>query len=254
MKNFKTHLEEKSLLGSIAALGMVAGNAYGGNVTKPEALELATSHIKSFESFRSKAYVDTITKGKPLAIGYGITSKYPDGSTVKSTDTVTEKQAHDHLKQHIDKHVLPKLEKIPGWGDMNHSQQASLIGFAYNTGGSFYGSKGYETISKHLRSKNWDMVDDAIHLYNKSDGQVRNGLVRRRKMEADMWNGGVQSNPPATTPQNRQDTLHHTVGSGDNLSKIAKKYNTTVNDIVEKNPHLKTNPDKINPGQKIRIK
>jgi lysozyme len=252
MKNFKTHLEEKSLLGSIAALGMVAGNAYGGNVTKPEALELATNHIKGFESFRSKAYVDTIATGKPLAIGYGITGKYPDGTKVNSSDTVTEKQAHDHLKQHIDKHVLPKLEKIPGWGDMNHNQQASLIGFAYNTGGSFYGAKGYETITKHLKNKDWEKVDDAIHLYNKSGGEVRRGLIRRRKMEADMWNSGNRTPTPATPK--KENEVHHTVVSGDNLSTIAKKYKTTVNDIVNKNPHLKANPDKINLGQKIRIK
>ena len=259
MKTFKTYLEERSLLGAGLAALAIASAAAGGNTTKPEALEIATQHIKKFESFESKPYVDKIATGKPLAIGYGITGKYPDGTPVKATDTVTEPEAHEHLKQHIDKHVLPRLEKIPNWSEMNHHQQASLIGFAYNTGGSFYGSKGFETISKHLRDKNWGEVDDAIKLYNRSGGQVRNGLIRRRNMEADMWNKGTPSSTPSTTPTPTAatpastPTTHHIVSSGDNLTKIAKKYKTSVENIVSKNPELQKDPNRITPGQKIKI-
>ena len=253
MKNFKTHLEENKILGGLAAFGVATSGAYAGSSTKPEALEIATTHIKGFEKFKSNAYVDKITTGKPLVIGYGITKTYPDGSPVKSTDRVTETQAHEHLKQHIDKHVLPKLEKIPGWADMDQHKQASLIGFAYNTGGGFYGTKGYATISQHLKNKDWGKVDDAMHLYNRSGGEVRNGLIRRRKMEAEMWNknSASTSETPITEPV---ESSHHVVVSGDNLTKIANKYKTTVNDITAKNPDLKANPNKIVPGQKIRIK
>lgn len=259
MKTFKLYLEEKSLFGTgLAALG-IASSAIASSATKPEALEIATTHIKGFEHFEPNAYVDKIAKGNPLAIGYGITSKYPDGRKVKATDTVTEPEAHEHLKQHIDKFVLPKLEKIPGWEEMDHHKQAALIGFAYNTGGTFYGNKGYETISRHLKNKDWDKVDDAMHLYNRSGGVVRNGLIRRRKSEADMWNRGssaatqttsTTSTTPTQTTSSQQ--THHVVQTGDNLSKIAKKYNTTTKDLIKKNPNL-IDPNTIKPGQKIKL-
>lgn len=48
-------------------------------------------------------------------------------------------------------------------------------------------------------------------------------------------------------------TETYTVQRGDNLTKIAKKYGITVNDIMAMNPSI-TNPNKIYVGQKIRVK
>ena len=45
---------------------------------------------------------------------------------------------------------------------------------------------------------------------------------------------------------------YYTVKSGDNLTKIAKKYGTTVNQLVKWN-NIK-NPNLIYPNQKIRVK
>lgn len=259
MKSFKTYLEEKNILASVAAAASIGSGAMAQNI-KPEALELATHHIKKFETFIPNAEVDEIGTGKPINIGYGIAREYPDGRPVKLGDTVTEKEAHEHLSQHIDKKIIPNMTKIPGWHEMDAHKQAALVGFAYNTGGYFYGNKGFETISNHLKNKEWDKVDDAMKLYNKSGGKVRNGLIRRRNIEADMWNKNETTSSSATTtvPQQTttqtQDVLHHTVVKGDNLTKIAKKYNTTLDTLLQHNPHLKANPNQINIGQKIKIK
>ena len=43
------------------------------------------------------------------------------------------------------------------------------------------------------------------------------------------------------------------VKSGDNLTKIAKQYGKTVDEIVKMNPDIK-DPNKIKPGQKIKTK
>ena len=46
--------------------------------------------------------------------------------------------------------------------------------------------------------------------------------------------------------------LYHTVKKGDNLTKIAKKYNTTLAQLIKLND-IK-NPNLIYPGQKVRVK
>lgn len=56
-----------------------------------------------------------------------------------------------------------------------------------------------------------------------------------------------------TTGSVNNTKVYHTVVSGDNVTKIAKKYSTTVAAIKKLNPSIK-NIDKIYPKQKIRIK
>lgn len=55
---------------------------------------------------------------------------------------------------------------------------------------------------------------------------------------------------PTTTTQEPAPANIHSVGRGDNLSRIAKKYGTTVEEILKKNPSIK-DPNRINPGDKI---
>ena len=282
MKNFKQYyLEEKYGLATLAALGLATGAMAA--PPKQEAMDKAVEHIKNFEGFLPKVKVDTITTGKPLTIGYGITGKYPNGEPIKQGDSVSLEQAEEHLRQHIEKHVSSKLEKIPGWDDMDAGKQAALIGFAYNTGGAFYGNtEKFGTITKALKNKDWDSVPAAMKLYNKSDGQIRSGLVRRRNAEATLWNSGESAKPVVARPkpQTQQPTsipqspkqqeqpkwqptsipapqanpgVLHTVAKGDNLTTIANKYKTTVDEITKKNPSIK-DPNFIKPGQKITIK
>lgn len=55
---------------------------------------------------------------------------------------------------------------------------------------------------------------------------------------------------PTTTTQEPAPANIHSVGRGDNLSRIAKRYGTTVEEILKKNPSIK-DPNRINPGDKI---
>ena len=55
---------------------------------------------------------------------------------------------------------------------------------------------------------------------------------------------------PTTTTQEPAPTKIHSVVRGENLSRIAEKYGTTVEKILEKNPSIK-DPNRINPGDKI---
>lgn len=64
---------------------------------------------------------------------------------------------------------------------------------------------------------------------------------------------GQEENPPHTsTKKQKPEKIVYTVKEGDTLSKIAKRYDTTVNRLFYKNKKI-VNPDVIKPGFKITI-
>lgn len=61
---------------------------------------------------------------------------------------------------------------------------------------------------------------------------------------------------PASPPKENPYTQNHVVQKGDTLSKIAEQYYGDARlypKIFEANRDVLTNPDKIRPGQKLRI-
>jgi len=144
--------------------------------------------ISEFEGLRTEAYWDST--GKVWTIGKG-TTRYPNGKPVKQGDKITEEEATQYMENHIQENIIPRLSKtIPTWNQMTVNQKAALISFAYNmkNGENFYGNSKFETLTKAVSStKNFKNVPNALKLYNKSDGKVLKGLVRRRKAEAALW-------------------------------------------------------------------
>lgn len=78
--------------------------------------------------------------------------------------------------------------------------------------------------------------DEVWSIYNKLDPDYRAGDVRLTLEVTDA---------PTST--------EYTVKSGDNLSKIASKYDLKWKDIFEANKDLIKNPDLIQPGWKLKI-
>ena len=70
---------------------------------------------------------------------------------------------------------------------MNENQQGALLSFAYNLGARFYGSAGFNTITRVLRNKEWSNVPDTLKMYRNPGSHVEAGLARRRKAEGEMW-------------------------------------------------------------------
>ena len=79
-------------------------------------------------------------------------------------------------------------------------------------------------------------------------------VLRRKRGRSLIW--GVarpQYNvAPDPKPEPTSEPEYYTVKKDDNLTKIAKKYNTTVDELVKLN-NL-DNPNLIYPGQKLRVK
>jgi GH24 family phage-related lysozyme (muramidase) len=160
-------------------------------------LAAALKLIKDFEGCHLDAYPDPLSGGDPWTIGYG-TTRYGDGRPVKRGDKINAIEADLLLRQEVD-HIAAKLRAtVPYWGEMADHQKCALVSFAYNLGTGFYGAKGFETISKRLREKDWAGVPDALLLYRNPGTNVEAGLKRRRIAEGDLWGRDKQTTGPVS--------------------------------------------------------
>lgn len=180
-------------------------------------LAAALKLIKDFEGCHLDAYPDPLSGGAPWTIGYG-TTRYSDGRAVKKGDRLNMVEADMLLRLEVDRIAEKLRATVPHWGEMADHQKCALISFAYNLGSAFYGSKGFETISKRLREKDWSGVPDALLLYRNPGTNVEAGLKRRRIAEGDLWGrerqttGAISAMFTPESPLSHKITAHVTYG------------------------------------------
>jgi len=145
--------------------------------------------IKEFEGCHLKAYPDPLTGNLPITIGWGSTRK-KDGSPFKLGESITQQEADELLISQCKNQFLPALRKVPHWNEMSDGKRGALLSFAYNLGAGFYGGDNFNTITKRLKNKEWDLVPDALFLYRNPGSNVEAGLARRRKAEGEAWKKG----------------------------------------------------------------
>lgn len=153
-------------------------------LSAPEAAtvsQAAIDLIHSFESFKANAYPDPGSKnGLPVTIGWGSTSDL-NGRPIKLGTVWTREQADAKFAQDIEKFAAGVREVA---GLSTQGQIDAMVSFAYNVGlGAF---KSSTLLKKHLAG---DYVGAKAEFsrWNKNDGKVMNGLVRRRAAEAEMY-------------------------------------------------------------------
>lgn len=136
--------------------------------------------IKEFEGLRLKPYL--CQSGIPT-IGIG-TTRYPSGIKVTLNDkSITIEQAEEYFR-----HDIKQFELIVDnycRDDLNSNQFSSLCAFVYNIGqGNFKSS----TLLKKLNKNPNDIsIATEFSKWNKSDGKVSEGLIRRRKSESQLY-------------------------------------------------------------------
>jgi GH24 family phage-related lysozyme (muramidase) len=176
--------------------------------------------IKEFEGCHLTAYPDPLSGGDPWTIGYG-TTRYPGGRRVSRGDKITVIEADMFVRTEIDQIAKKLSETVPHWSKMTDGQQSALISFSYNLGVGFYGSAGFETISKRLRERDWNALPAALELYRNPGTNVEAGLLRRRRAEGALWRESlpkqpeVQQDPAKLTPNSSFSarlTPHITLG------------------------------------------
>jgi GH24 family phage-related lysozyme (muramidase) len=149
-------------------------------------LAAAIALIKEFEGVHLSAYPDPLSGDEPWTIGYG-TTRYSGGVPVKRGDRITIIEADMLLRLEVDRIAEKLRASVPFWKEMDDNQKSALVSFAYNLGSGFYGSGGFETISRCLKEKDWAGVPAALELYRNPGTNVEAGLLRRRKAEGKCW-------------------------------------------------------------------
>lgn len=139
--------------------------------------------IKKFEGCQLKAY---LCPAKVWTIGFGHTED------VRSGQVITQAQAESFLKSDLVKYE----KKVLKYSKYNWTQNEfdALVSFAYNIG-SIDG-----LTAKGKRSK--AQISRKLLEYNKADGEILNGLTRRRQAEKAMFDSNSTSANSSTSDPN----------------------------------------------------
>ena len=132
--------------------------------------------IKRFEGFSPTAY---LCPAGVWTIGYGHTAGVREG------DSVDEDTAEDFLREDLAdaEGAVEKYVKVP----LKQWQFDALVSFTFNLGaGNLYSST---LLKKVNRNPDDPSIRQEFEKWVYADGRVLQGLVDRRKAEADMYFG-----------------------------------------------------------------
>jgi len=169
-----------------ALLGDVA-KAYAGLKVSQRGIDL----IHSFEQLRLTAYPDPGSRnGLPVTNGWGTTVD-EDGKPIK-LGAVWDKAKADRLFARDIAKFETGVNLLLAGRPATQNQFDALVSFAYNVGldidaDSAAEGLGDSTLLKHHLAGNYAGAQRAFHAWNKNDGKVLNGLVRRREAEANLY-------------------------------------------------------------------
>ena len=127
--------------------------------------------VKEFEGFRKTAY---LCPAGALTIGYGRTEN------VKQNETTNVSRETSWLKSRLQsdmQYVKSKMTKY----NLSDNEVYALTDFIFNLG-----RKRLDTLTvNYTRTKN--EIKESILLYNKANGKVLQGLVKRREWEYNLF-------------------------------------------------------------------
>lgn len=173
-------------------------------------------------------------------------------------------------EQNIDK-VKLSTANAENWFDYadNHKRgNVPKVGaiMCWRSGKAHYGADGagHVAIVEEVKSNGDVLVSESAYgkyifrnsIYTKSKNyldHVSSKCVFQGFIYTDVDFDNNPTPTPEPTPQPIDDKEYYTIQKGDTLSKIAKKYKTTVKHLMELNPKIK-DKNKIYAGDTIRVK
>lgn len=132
--------------------------------------------IKSFESCSLNAYQGKKDKLGIITIGWGHVGGYylGDSVTQEEADTILSKDL-----EHFENGVTNLLT-----GEVSDNQFAALVSFSFNLG---LGNLKTSHLLIYTNEGKFDLAADEFVKWNKSNGQVVDGLTRRRLAEKELY-------------------------------------------------------------------
>lgn len=153
--------------------------------------------IKEFEGFRADAYR---CPAGVLTVGFGRTSAA--GSPVRAGMRVTKAEAEAMLREDLGQYeraVSKALTRQP-----TQPQFDAMVSLCYNIGA---GGFAKSSVVRRFNAGQIENAADAFRMWNKSNGKVLNGLVRRREAERELFlsTGSVGAKIAHTAPDRALD-------------------------------------------------
>lgn len=134
--------------------------------------------IKHYESCRLRAYPDPGTGGAPWTIGWGAT-----GAGIGPGTVWTQAQADARFVADAASRAA-QLEQLLAAAPATQNQFDAMMSLLYNIGaGNFRTS----SVLRHHKARDYAPAQRAFALWNKANGRVMGGLVKRRAAEAALY-------------------------------------------------------------------
>lgn len=140
--------------------------------------------IKRFEGCKLTAYPDPGTGGEPITIGWGST-RDELGQPIKRGTVWTQYQADARLADDVAE-FAEKVLALLGGADTTQAQFDAMVSFAYNLG---IGNLRQSTLLELHKAHNYAGAAGQFARWNKADGKILPGLVKRRAVEAALYAG-----------------------------------------------------------------
>lgn len=201
----------------------------------PQGLEL----IKSFEGLSLKAYR---CPANVLTIGYGHTS-VAGAPKVSIGMTITKDEAEQilirDLRQYED--AVRQAVKVP----INDNMFSALVSFCYNVGPSNFKSS---SVLKEVNAKRFDLVPSRLALWNKANGKVLQGLVRRRAAEGDLFADEMDNTPVHFSDAIEPSPGKPAIQSTTNIAAVAVGAAGAVSTAAEVSKNVNTIQESLGPN------
>ncbi len=176
-----------AVLMSVTAIGADALTADAADYTISQA---GIDFIKAREGFSAKCYRD----GSQSSIGYGTKC----GTTVHDSGlhSITREEAEKAMRDGLNSNYVPKVRNQTSGLQMTQNQFDALVSLCYNTGGGTSIIKN-SPLCKYLRGEltKSDAISQYADYYVYSGGVKLQGLINRRKAEAEFFFSGSDPDP-----------------------------------------------------------